>query len=150
MQLADIVKRPDGSCILKVLGADLVDGTPIYDIKPYLPYTDSHPEAKGGWTDTTAWPEIREVAISPELYAKIPDYLRPGLMQVLRQDPRPAYTRRGQESREFWVPLGSIVARFVVLGNRLLVTHIDELSESEMKTLSETGSLPELQREEHA
>ena len=76
--------------VLKVSGADLVNGTPIYDIKPYLPYTDCHPEASGGFTDQMPGRKLRVVFpregrknISPELEAR--------LRAVLEKDPRPAY-----------------------------------------------------------
>ena len=70
---------PDGP-IIHVLGADIMDGTPILDIKPYIPYTDSHPEARGGFTDTTDWHPLKVVGTDD-----------PILKQILEQDPRPHY-----------------------------------------------------------
>ena len=70
---------PDGPVIC-VLGADIMDGTPILDIKPYIPYTDSHPEARGGFTDTTDWHPLKVVGTDD-----------PVLKQILEQDPRPHY-----------------------------------------------------------
>ena len=70
---------PDGP-IIHVLGADIMDGTPILDIKPYIPYTDSHPEARGGFTDTTDWHPLKVVGTDD-----------PVLKQILEQDPRPHY-----------------------------------------------------------
>lgn len=90
---------------IEVLGADLMDGTPIYDIKPYLPYADSHPEARGGFTDQHAWHQLRVV---------IPDALRQqlspadavALEKTLALDPRPHYhadsTRRYGMPFRFW------------------------------------------------
>jgi len=76
--------------VLKVAGADLMNGTPIYDIKPYLPYADCRPEATGGFTDRT---EKRRVAVEipAALAEKIPEEERKALAAVLREDPRPAY-----------------------------------------------------------
>ena len=70
---------PDGP-VIHVLGADIMDGTPILDIKPYIPYTDSHPEARGGFTDTTDWRPLKVVGTED-----------PILKKILEQDPRPHY-----------------------------------------------------------
>ena len=70
---------PDGP-VIHVLGADIMDGTPILDIKPYIPYTDSHPEARGGFTDTTDWHPLKVVGTDD-----------PVLKKILEQDPRPHY-----------------------------------------------------------
>ena len=79
--------------VLWISGADLVDGTPIYDIKPYLPYADSHPDAKGGFTD-----HIRDyrlqVEFPEELIKEIPTGQREALLEVLANDPRPRYQNR--------------------------------------------------------
>ncbi len=76
---------PSGPVII-VSGADIMNGTPIIDIKPYIPFTDAHPEARGGFTDTTPWQPLDVV---------VPEPLRPlvsnELTEVLRQDPRPHY-----------------------------------------------------------
>ncbi len=156
--------------LLRVTGADMVDGTPIYDIKPYLPYVDAHPDARAGWTQNVSWPEISQVDVPAEQMAKVPPELREGLVQLLRQDPRPAYTRRGQEAREFWVPLGTEPGRAVavyftverVAGEgeradgrgdecpsgglrrvcqRLRVTRVERLSDDELERVRRTGSL---------
>ena len=76
--------------VLHVSGADLMDGTPIFDIKPYLPYTDSHPQAAGGFTDGLAH-EPLTVECSPALLEHIPADSREGLLGVLAGDPRPRY-----------------------------------------------------------
>ena len=84
--------EPD-SPVLYVEGADLMNGTPIYDIKPYLPYADSHPDAKGGFTD-----HIRDyrlqVEFPEELIKEIPTGQREALLEVLANDPRPRYQNR--------------------------------------------------------
>ncbi len=147
---------PDGSRgpVLHVRGADMVDGTPVYDVKPYLADTDSHPQARLGWKQGVRWPEIERVVVPPDEMARVPEALREGLVQVLRQDPRPAYTRRGQEDREFWVPLGSepgeaVAVYFTVAAgleadqpaaSELRVTRVRELSDDELDRLRATGT----------
>ena len=79
---------PDGP-VLHVLGADLLDGTPIYDIKPYLPYADSVPDAAGGFA--AGAPQPLRVQCPPALLARLPESSRAALLQVLACDPRPAY-----------------------------------------------------------
>ncbi len=76
--------------VLYVSGADILDGTPIYDIKPYLPYTDSHPEAMGGFA-LQQKEGVLKVNFPAELLEKVPEELRQGLIEVLSQDPRPQY-----------------------------------------------------------
>ena len=71
-------------------GADLMDGTPILDVKPYLPYADSRPDAVGGFTDAVAARVLR-AEISEELLRRVPEDKRDALREVLEQDPRPSY-----------------------------------------------------------
>lgn len=78
--------------VLYVSGADLMNGTPIYDIKPYLPSSDSHPEATGGFTDHIDYKQL-EVKISEELLEQIPEEKREALLAVLSEDPRPQYQK---------------------------------------------------------
>lgn len=79
--------------ILVVSGADLLDGTPIYDIKPYLPYTDSHPEAKGSFAEEHRADKIM-VVFPEECMKKLPEHLQEKVLAVLRQDPRAAYNKK--------------------------------------------------------
>ena len=76
--------------VIYVKGCDLMNGTPIYDIKPYLPYADSHPDAVGGFTESLEERKL-EVEIPPELICKIPENKIKGLKGILEQDPRPSY-----------------------------------------------------------
>ena len=76
--------------IIHVLGADLADGTPIYDIKPYLAYADSYPDARGGFVDANSWAPL-EVRVPEELAAELPDQDLAALKQLLSCDPRPQY-----------------------------------------------------------
>lgn len=75
--------------VLVVAGVDLMDGTPIYDIKPYLPYADAHPEARGGFGDRVK-DRALDVVFPDELLARLPEEKRAGAVAFLRQDPRPA------------------------------------------------------------
>ena len=90
VRLEEIRTDPELGPVLTVCGADLMDGTPIFDIKPYLPYCDSHPEASAGFTDNRDMPTLR-VDFPPALLAPIAEDLRPGLLGVLAGDPRPRY-----------------------------------------------------------
>lgn len=83
---------PDGP-VIYVKGADLMNGTPILDIKPYLPFTDAHPEARGGFTDQTRKQEPLEVVIPQELYTlyNLNEEQWTALRKVLSEDPRPHY-----------------------------------------------------------
>ena len=79
--------------VLHVGGADLMDGTPIFDIKPYIPYGDSHPEATGGFTDT-AGEFLLNVEFPEQLLSKLPADKRDAAIGVLSHDPRPSYQRK--------------------------------------------------------
>ncbi|MBQ3698762.1 MAG: tRNA (N6-threonylcarbamoyladenosine(37)-N6)-methyltransferase TrmO [Prevotella sp.] len=98
-----------GPCI-EVLGADLMDGTPIYDVKPYLAYVDSHPEARGGITDRHAWKRLE--VVMPEALQDVfaEDELRV-LEQTLALDPRPHYH---DDDRQYGMPFGGYDIRFHV------------------------------------
>ncbi len=107
--------------VLWVRGADLMDGTPIFDIKPYLPYTDSHPDARGGFS---MGPEgdTREVVCPPALLEALPPDKRPALVDVLRQDPRPGY-RHGDEG-PYGLSFAGFNVRFSVARGVLTVLEI--------------------------
>ncbi len=90
VRLLEIRTDPELGPTLTVAGADLMDGTPLYDIKPYLPYTDAHPDAAGGFTSASPW-EGLETEIPEELLTKVPPDKREALLGVLAQDPRPPY-----------------------------------------------------------
>lgn len=90
VKLKTIEETEKYGCILKVSGADLLDGTPIYDIKPYLPYVDSHPEATGGFALSQKEGTL-DVDISDELLDIVCEEKRDALIAVLSQDPRPQY-----------------------------------------------------------
>lgn len=103
--------------VIHVLGADLMDGTPIYDIKPYIPYTDAHPEARGGFTDTTEWQPL-EVVVPEELRPNVPEQL----LKILAQDPRPHY--HNDPTRIYGMPFDGKDVRFRVDGKVLTIVEI--------------------------
>lgn len=92
----DHVELTDLGPVIHVFAADLRDGTPIYDIKPYIPFADCHPEATGGWIESALWREL-EVDFPKELQARVPAAKLAGLIEVLRQDPRRAGSKHEPE-----------------------------------------------------
>ena len=118
------LSTPEGP-VLRVAGADLMDGTPIYDIKPYIPYADCRPEATGGFTDGIDYPRL-EVDFPEALLALIPEDKRPALIGVLAQDPRPGYRHAG-DARRYGVEFAGFDVRFVVEENTLRVTEVEKL-----------------------
>ena len=108
--------------VLVVSGADLLDGTPIYDIKPYLPYTDCRPEAVGGFA--AAAPEARlRVEFPEELLQNVPLDKRDALIGVLSQDPRPSY--HDDPTRVYGMSFGGMEVRFSVDGGVLTVRSVN-------------------------
>lgn len=109
--------------VLEIGGADLVDGTPVLDIKPYVG-ADMHPDARLGFT--TDHPDHRvDVEIPDELLARIPVTQRASLTEVLAQDPRPAYQR--DATRRYGVEFAGLDVTFVVVNGHLRVTGVVEL-----------------------
>lgn len=116
--------------VLTVTGADLMDGTPIYDIKPYLSYTDSHPDALGGFADEFADYGLT-VDFPEELLQKIPKEKRETLFGILRQDPRPAYI--DDPSRRYGFNYLTYDVRFTVAGEHLTVVEIADIRSSPVR-----------------
>ena len=108
--------------VIHVLGADLMDGTAIYDIKPYIPYTDAHPEAKAGFTDAVEWQPL-QVTFTAEAEQLLTDNsLKDILIQVLSQDPLPHY--HNDPERIYGMEYADMDVRFRVDGNMLYVVDI--------------------------
>lgn len=107
--------------VLHVSGADLMDGTPIYDIKPYLAYVDSHSEAAGGFTDQIQDHKLK-VEFPEELLKKIPVEKREALLAVLANDPRPGYQK--DPERKYGMSFGSWDIQFKVDGEQLWVLNV--------------------------
>ena len=93
VQLLEVQQTDTHGSVLVVSGVDMLDGTPIYDIKPYIPYADAHPEAKGGFTDSLSKGQQVQVDFPEKLLNKLPEEIRQSAIQVLSQDPRPGYDR---------------------------------------------------------
>lgn len=125
VRLEGIEERPGQGPVLLVSGADLMDGTPILDIKPYLPYVDCHPEASGGFTDRVPRPTL-QVSCPPELLAQIPAEKRDALLGVLAQDPRPAYQKDPQ--RRYGLTFAGYDVGFTVQGDLLTVRDVKKVT----------------------
>ena len=107
--------------VLHVLGGDLMDGTPIYDIKPYIAYTDSHPDAVSGFASTPA-EYLLEVDFAEELLQKVPESQRESLIEVLAHDPRPQY--QADPERVYGMAFGEMEVKFKVAGIQLTVLEV--------------------------
>lgn len=107
---------------LYVTGADLMNGTPIIDVKPYLPYTDSRPDATNGFAldDING---LLDVKCSDELLSKIPFDLVDGLLETLKHDPRPSY--QNDKERVYGMSYGDLQIKFKVDGNELEIVEIE-------------------------
>lgn len=108
--------------VLHVSGADLMDGTPIYDIKPYVPYADCRPEASEGFAPAPA--ETLKVVISPEMEGRIPPERVQALRGVLAWDPRPHY--QADPERVYGMAFAGLEVRFTVDGRTLTVVDVTE------------------------
>lgn len=107
--------------VLVVGGADLMNGTPIYDIKPYLPYADARPDAVGGFADSAGTYLLR-VEFPEPLLAKLPEEDREAVLEVLSHDPRPSYQR--DPERVYGLSYGGFDLRFTVQNDVLTVVDV--------------------------
>lgn len=121
VKLLSVEKTKEYGTVLKISGADLMDKTPIYDIKPYLSFTDSHPDAVCGFADEKK-DENLNVEVSETLLEKIPEEKREILISVLAQDPRPHYI--DEPDRVFGFPFAGLEIKFKVDKNMLTVIDI--------------------------
>ncbi len=124
VQLLGVEQTAEFGTVLHVGGADLMDGTPIFDIKPYIPYGDSHPEATGGFTDragdfllTVDFPEV--------LLQKIPEDNQEAVLGVLSHDPRPSYQK--DPERVYGLTFAGCDIRFRVKGTTLTVLEVNKI-----------------------
>ena len=93
VKLIEVKQTEKDGPVLVVSGVDMLDGTPIYDIKPYIPYADAHLDARGGFTDSLSKGAQVKVEFPEELLTKLPEKLRQSAIDVLSQDPRAGYDR---------------------------------------------------------
>ena len=127
VKLNSVEIRKDLGPVLTVTGADLMDGTPIYDIKPYIPSSDSFPDAQGGFTDSHPFSHLK-VVFPENLLQKISEEKRAGLLDVLAEDPRPSYQK--DPNRVYGIFFNRADIRFRVEGRILTVLEVN----TEVKT----------------
>ena len=123
VELIDVKLHTENGPVLIVGGADLLDGTPIYDIKPYLPHADCHPEATGGFSsDKVAY--ALKVQFPEKLLERIDEDKRDVVMELLSQDPRPSY--QNDPERVYGMAYGAWNVKFTVSGGTLTVIAVEE------------------------
>lgn len=121
VKLEGVAQTAQGPVIL-VSGADLMDGTPILDIKPYIPYADSHPEALEGFT-SAGWERKLEVVFAVGMLERVPPEKRQALIGVLENDPRPSY--QSDPERVYGLPFGGMEVKFTVAEGVLTVKSVE-------------------------
>ena len=131
VELERVEATPEGP-VIHVRGADLRDGTPIFDIKPYIPFADCHPEANGGWIDQSPWREL-DVDFPEYLRACVPAEKVDGLIEVLSQDPRRAGSKH-EPKRIYRMAFAGLDIGFTVDGDQLHVVSVDRFDASKLKS----------------
>lgn len=121
VKLEGLEQTKDFGTVIHVSGADLMDGTPIFDIKPYIPYGDCHPDATGGFTDT-AGSYLLEVDFPKELLCRLPEDKQWAAIGVLSHDPRPSYQKDSE--RIYGISFAGFDIRFQVKEDRLTVIEV--------------------------
>lgn len=124
VKLISIDETEENGTVLTVSGADLLDGTPIIDVKPYLPYVDSHPEASGGFALQEKEGSL-DVVFAAELLSDIPADKQEALKAVLKQDPRPQY--QNDPERIYGLEFAGYDVRFKVKENLLTVVEVEKM-----------------------
>ncbi len=127
VKLVEVIHHPEWGLCPRVAGIDMMDGSPLYDIKPYLPYADSIPDATGGFAEEGA-PPLLQVEIAPQWLAMIPANRHGALRGALAQDPRPAYQE--DPERVYGFAFAGFNIRFRVEGGTLTVCHVEPLDAS--------------------
>ena len=124
VKLLGVEQTEKYGAVLHVGGADLMDGTPIFDIKPYIAYGDAHPDARGGFTDR-AGDFLLNVDFPATLLSRLPEEKRDAAIGVLSHDPRPSYQR--QPDRIYGLTFAGFDIRFQVQGNVLTVKEVNKV-----------------------
>jgi len=124
VKLIGIEQTSDNGTVIHVAGADLMDGTPIFDIKPYIPYSDAHSDALGGFTDT-AGDFILTVDFPAHLLQLLPEDKQQAAVEVLSHDPRPSYQQ--DASRVYGLSFAGFDIRFTVTEKKLYVKEVTKL-----------------------
>ena len=125
VKILGLEQTADMGTVIHVAGADLMDGTPIFDIKPYIPYSDCHTEATGGFTDT-AGEFLLKVEFPAELLALLPEDKRESAIGVLSHDPRPSYQRK--PDRVYGLSFAGFDLRFCVREDTLTVLEVNPIN----------------------
>ena len=123
VRLEGIEQTPDLGTVLHIRGADLMDGTPVYDIKPYVPYVDAIPDASGGFASEPASEKLT-VDCSPALLARFPAEKQRALLSILAHDPRPPYHHDSE--RVYRMDFAGATVYFQAAGDRLTVLAIEK------------------------
>ncbi len=121
VKIEKIYNDGENGIVIEVLGADLLDGTPIYDIKPYIPYTDCHIDAKGGFSEDVFSQKLK-VEVSKEITQKIPENDFENIIKILESDPRPHYQN---DDRIYAFEFNKYHIEFCVNNETLYVLKID-------------------------
>lgn len=124
VKIAGIEQTTEHGAVIHVSGADLMDGTPILDIKPYIPYSDAHPDALSGFTANAA-DFLLDVHFPAELLNILPEDKQAATMDVLSHDPRPSY--HNDPARIYGLPFGGYDIRFTVNEKTLTVKEVTKL-----------------------
>jgi len=124
VKLESVEYGTDDGAVIHVSGIDMMDGTPVYDIKPYLPHADCQPDALGGFSSDVTGERV-DVEISDKLLAKLPADKRDGLIALLKEDPRPSY--QNDPARIYGFPYAGFEVQFTVDSGLLTVCGIDRL-----------------------
>ena len=127
VKLLGLEETSDRGTVLKVAGADLMDGTPIFDIKPYIPYADCHPEASGGFAPDSG--SKLQVEMSDDVVKAFPKEKLEALRGVLENDPRPRYQK--DPKRIYAMEFGGFEVKFSVDGELLTVQNIEKIKPAE-------------------
>ncbi len=136
VRLEQVCPDSKSGAVLLVSGADLMDGTPIYDIKPYLPYADAHPEAVGGFAQERPMPALA-VEFPPALMKRVPEDRREALLGVLALDPRPSYQE--DPARVYGMSFAGLDIRFTVRGSTLTVCAVEQMAPIQKKSPLQRG-----------
>ncbi len=122
VRLLAVEKTSGEGCVLRVAGADILSGTPIYDIKPYIPYTDCRPEARGGFAPDSG--QTLRVSFAPGTREQVPAEKRAALEGVLANDPRPRYQNDSQ--RVYGIDFAGLNIKFTVRDEELIVLSVSD------------------------
>lgn len=123
VELVAVEQTENFGTVLRLRGADLMDGTPVYDVKPYVPYADCHPDARSGFAADPG--RTLSVTFAPGLETKVPDGKLAALRGVLANDPRPRYQK--DPERVYAMEFAGIEVKFSVSGEELLVREIKKI-----------------------